>query len=162
MERSYITYLPFPTQLSQSVSGNRDQAPLHGYLTPDARVHHWPNVGMLARAAPQWADRQLPLSTDLEQRYNEGTGKNANLGKPCLRKDERRMTMMLIGIILVIIVLVTAVYGFGYFDTPYMGTFRVAFYFFLIFFLATLAVGVVFQPNQGYDPTPHSRENPAR
>jgi uncharacterized membrane protein YtjA (UPF0391 family) len=70
--------------------------------------------------------------------------------------------MMIVGIILAIIVLVTALYGFGFFDSPYMGTFRVAFYFFLIFFLVTLAVGIVSQSNQGYDPTPHSRENPTR
>lgn len=69
---------------------------------------------------------------------------------------------MIVGIILAIIVLVTALYGFGFFDSPYMGTFRVAFYFFLIFFLVTLAVGIVSQSNQGYDPTPHSRENPTR
>ena len=70
--------------------------------------------------------------------------------------------MMIVGIILAIIVLVTALYGFGFFDSPYMGTFRVAFYFFLIFFLVTLAVSIVSQSNQGYDPTPHSRENPTR
>ena len=70
--------------------------------------------------------------------------------------------MMIVGIIFAIIVLVTALYGFGFFDSPYMGTFRVAFYFFLIFFLVTLAVGIVSQSNQGYDPTPHSRENPTR
>jgi uncharacterized membrane protein YtjA (UPF0391 family) len=70
--------------------------------------------------------------------------------------------MMIVGVILAIIVLVTALYGFGFFNTPYIGTFRVAFYFFLIFFLVTLAVGVVSQSNQGYDPTPHSRENPTR
>lgn len=69
---------------------------------------------------------------------------------------------MIVGIILAIIVLVMALYGFGFFDSPYMGTFRVAFYFFLIFFLVTLAVGIVSQSNQGYDPTPHSRENPTR
>lgn len=69
--------------------------------------------------------------------------------------------MMIVGIILAILVAVTALYGFGFFDSPYMGTFRVAFYFFLMFFLAMLAAGVVSQSNQGYDPTPHSRENPA-
>jgi uncharacterized membrane protein YtjA (UPF0391 family) len=68
--------------------------------------------------------------------------------------------MMIVGMILAVMVLVTALYGFGLFDTPYMGTFRVAFYFFLIFFLATLVVGVVTQSYYGgYDPTPHSRES---
>jgi hypothetical protein len=70
--------------------------------------------------------------------------------------------MMIVGIILAIIVLMTALYGFGFFDTAYIGTFRVAFYFFLIFFLVTLAVGIFSQSNQGYDPTPHSRESPTR
>ena len=70
--------------------------------------------------------------------------------------------MMIIGSILAIIVFVTALYGFGVFDTPYMGTFRIAFYFFLIFFLATLAVGIISRPNQGYDPTPSTRESPSR
>lgn len=67
--------------------------------------------------------------------------------------------MMLVGIILAIIVLITALYGFGFFDSPYMGTFRVAFYFFVIFFLVTLVVSAISQRNQGYDPTPSSREN---
>jgi hypothetical protein len=68
--------------------------------------------------------------------------------------------MMIVGVLLGIMALVTALYGFGFFNTPYMGTFRIAFYFVLIFFLATLAVGIVTQSNQpGYDPTPHSREN---
>ena len=65
---------------------------------------------------------------------------------------------MIVGIILAIIVLVTALYGFGAFETPYIGTFRVAFYFFLLFFLATLVVAAISQRNQGYDPTPSDRE----
>lgn len=68
--------------------------------------------------------------------------------------------MMIVGVILGVMMLVTALYGFGFFDTPYIGTFRVAFYFILLFFLVTLAVGIVTQSfHRGYDPTPHSRED---
>lgn len=71
--------------------------------------------------------------------------------------------MMIVGVILAIIVLVTGTYGFGYFNSPYIGTFRIAFYFFLFFFLVTLAVGIMMPSSQrGYDPTPNSRENTAQ
>jgi hypothetical protein len=67
---------------------------------------------------------------------------------------------MAILVVLGTIVLVTALYAFGVFDTPYIGPFRIVFYFFLFFFIATLVVGVMtkFQYG-GYDPTPNSREN---
>ncbi|WP_447978271.1 DUF1328 domain-containing protein [Candidatus Nitrospira bockiana] len=66
--------------------------------------------------------------------------------------------MMTVGAILAIITIVTALYGFGFFNTPYIGTFRIAFYFFLIFFLVTVVVGMVTQSYYGgYDPTPQSR-----
>ena len=76
--------------------------------------------------------------------------------------NEGRWIMMIVGIILAIIVLVTALYGFGFFNTPLYRHLSSGVLFFLIFFLVTLAVGVVSQSNQGYDPTPHSRENPTR
>lgn len=69
------------------------------------------------------------------------------------------ITMMILGIILAIMIFISALYGFGFFDTPYMGTFRVAFYFSLIFFVVALLVSAISQRNQGYDPTPSSREN---
>ena len=62
--------------------------------------------------------------------------------------------MMMVGIALAVITIVTALYGFGFFDTPYIGTFRVAFYFFLLFLVVTLVVGVATQSHYGYDPTP--------
>lgn len=70
--------------------------------------------------------------------------------------------MMIIGITLAIIVMVTALYGFGYFNSPYIGTFRVAFYFSLIFLVVTLVVAAMEQSNHGYDPTPQTRENAGR
>lgn len=67
--------------------------------------------------------------------------------------------MMIIGMILAIITIVTALYGFGYFNSPYIGTFRIAFYFVLILFVVTLVVAAMDTSNRGYDPTPQSREN---
>lgn len=68
--------------------------------------------------------------------------------------------MMTIGMILAVIMIVTALYGFGYFNSPYIGTFRIAFYFVLILFVVTLVVAAMDSPsNRGYDPTPQSREN---
>jgi uncharacterized membrane protein YtjA (UPF0391 family) len=67
--------------------------------------------------------------------------------------------MMIIGIMLAIIMVVTGLYGFGYFNSPYIGTFRIAFYFVLILFVVTLVVAVMEPSNRGYDPTPQSREN---
>lgn len=65
--------------------------------------------------------------------------------------------MVIISVILAIAIPVTALYGFGLFDTPYMGTFGIVFYFVLFFFLATLVMNVLSQRNQGYDPTPTSQ-----
>ena len=68
--------------------------------------------------------------------------------------------MMTIGMILAVIMIVTALYGFGYFNSPYIGTFRIAFYFVLILFVVTLVVAAMDpSSNRGYDPTPQSREN---
>ncbi|MGH7233413.1 MAG: DUF1328 domain-containing protein [Nitrospiraceae bacterium] len=66
--------------------------------------------------------------------------------------------MLMLGVILLILVIVAAVYAFGIASSPYVGTFRVVFYFFLAFFLITLVVGVVQQSyHGGYDPTPTAR-----
>jgi uncharacterized membrane protein YtjA (UPF0391 family) len=70
--------------------------------------------------------------------------------------------MMIIGILLAVIVMITALYGFGYFNSPYIGTFRIAFYFSLLFLVVTLVVAAMEQSNSGYDPTPQSRENVGR
>jgi len=72
---------------------------------------------------------------------------------------QRREIMVIISVILAIAILVSALYGFGVFDTPYMGTFRIVFYFVLFFFLATLSMSVLSHWDQGYDPTPTSLEN---
>lgn len=76
--------------------------------------------------------------------------------------DKGGMTMMIIGVILAVMVIVTALYGFGFFNSPYIGTFRIAFYFSLIFLVVTLVVAAMDQSNRGYDPTPQSRENMGR
>lgn len=67
--------------------------------------------------------------------------------------------MMIIGVILAVM---AALYGFGFFNSPYIGTFRIAFYFSLIFLVVTLVVAAMDQSNRGYDPTPQSRENMGR
>lgn len=63
--------------------------------------------------------------------------------------------MWLIGTIFLVITVVAALYGFGYLSSPFVGTFRIVFYFFFVFFLIALVVGVMQQP--GYDPTAHGR-----
>ena len=70
--------------------------------------------------------------------------------------------MMIVGILLAFIVIITALYGFGYFNSPYIGTFRIAFYFSLLFLVVTLVVAAMEQSNREYDPTSQSRENVGR
>ena len=67
--------------------------------------------------------------------------------------------MLMLGAFLLVLVIIAAVYGFGAVGSPYVGTFRIAFYFFLAFFLITLAVAIVQQStyHSGYDPTPQGR-----
>ena len=62
--------------------------------------------------------------------------------------------MLMLGALLLILAIVSALYGFGIVSSPYVGTFRIVFYFFLIFFLITVVVGIVQQSyHGGYDPT---------
>jgi uncharacterized membrane protein YtjA (UPF0391 family) len=64
----------------------------------------------------------------------------------------------MLGAILLILSIVAALYGFGIVSSPYVGTFRIVFYFVLAFFLITLVVGIVQQSyHGGYDPTPGAR-----
>ncbi|HJU05385.1 MAG TPA: hypothetical protein VJ692_09555 [Nitrospiraceae bacterium] len=66
--------------------------------------------------------------------------------------------MLMLGAILLILAIVAALYGFGVVSSPYVGTFRIVFYFVLAFFLITLVVGIVQQSHQGgYDPTTNVR-----
>jgi len=65
--------------------------------------------------------------------------------------------MMIVGLILAVVLVLTALYGFGVLRTPYTSTFRVAFYFLLIFFVVTIVVGAITQSYYGYDPTPQGR-----
>ena len=109
----------------------------------------------------------------IEYRREKGTVQNhrveigARCGKVAVESAPRPVTirgstMMIVGILLAAIVMVTALYGFGYFNTPYIGTFRIAFYFSLIFLVVTLVVAAMDSSNRGYDPTPQSRENAGR
>ena len=64
----------------------------------------------------------------------------------------------MLGAILLILAIVAAIYAFGIVSSPYVGTARIVFYFVLVFFLATLVVGIVQQSyHGGYDPTPNAR-----
>jgi uncharacterized membrane protein YtjA (UPF0391 family) len=63
--------------------------------------------------------------------------------------------MLMLSVLLLIIAIVMGIYAFGLASTPYVGTFRILFYFFVIFFVVTVVVGLM-QPSYygGYDPTP--------
>jgi uncharacterized membrane protein YtjA (UPF0391 family) len=66
--------------------------------------------------------------------------------------------MFTLGAVLLGLVIVAAIFGFGVVSTPFVGTFRIVFYFVLAFFLITLVVGIVQQSQYGgYDPTPQGR-----
>jgi uncharacterized membrane protein YhaH (DUF805 family) len=52
------------------------------------------------------------------------------------------------------LLILTALYAFGVFGTPYLGAFRFAFYLILVMFLVVIVFTLGNQPNEGYDPTP--------
>jgi hypothetical protein len=62
------------------------------------------------------------------------------------------MMTLLAGVIL-LAAIVVALYVFGIFSTPYVEAFRFAFYFLLVMLALTIGIGLMQQPNQGYDPT---------
>jgi hypothetical protein len=52
------------------------------------------------------------------------------------------------------LLIVTALYAFGFFGTPYSNAFRFAFYLILLVFAVMLAYAMGNHPFEGYDPTP--------
>lgn len=66
--------------------------------------------------------------------------------------------MFMFGGVLLIISVIVALYAFGVITTPYVGTYRMVFYFLLALIAITVIVGI-FQSSQfgGYDPTPRGR-----
>jgi hypothetical protein len=63
------------------------------------------------------------------------------------------MMTLLAGSIFALLI-VTALYAFGVFGTPYLGAFRFAFYLILVMFIVVIVFAVGQHPQQGYDPTP--------
>ena len=51
-------------------------------------------------------------------------------------------------------IIITALYAFGIFSTPYTDAFRVGFYLFLMIGLVAVVLVMGRQPFEGYDPTP--------
>jgi len=62
------------------------------------------------------------------------------------------MTVLTVGFILLGMVMLAAVFGFGLLETTFQGAARILFYVFLIMFIGTLVVALTQQ--YGYDPTP--------
>ena len=62
------------------------------------------------------------------------------------------MTLLTFGLLLLGVVILTALLGFGVLETTFQGPARVLFYVLLIIFIGTLVVAVTQQ--YGYDPTP--------
>lgn len=63
------------------------------------------------------------------------------------------MMTFVAGSMLVLLIL-TALYAFGVFGTPYLGAFRFAFYLILVMLLVVVVYTLGNHPNEGYDPTP--------
>ncbi|MGQ0811910.1 MAG: DUF1328 domain-containing protein [Nitrospiraceae bacterium] len=62
--------------------------------------------------------------------------------------------MITLEVILFVLVIVAAVYGFGIVSSPYLEAFRFAFYLFLLIFVVAVAAGLIQETYHGYDPTP--------
>lgn len=63
------------------------------------------------------------------------------------------MMTFLAGTIFLLLIL-TALYAFGVFGTPYLGAFRFAFYLILLIFFVVIVFSSNNAPFKGYDPTP--------
>jgi hypothetical protein len=59
----------------------------------------------------------------------------------------------LIGAVIFAALIVLALYVFGVFSTPYLEALRFAFYLLLVLFVITVGIGLMDNPNKGYDPT---------
>lgn len=53
-----------------------------------------------------------------------------------------------------LLLILTALYAFGVFGTPYLGAFRFAFYLILLIFVVVIVFSSSNAPFKGYDPTP--------
>jgi hypothetical protein len=62
------------------------------------------------------------------------------------------MMTFVAGSMLVLLIL-TALYAFGVFGSPYLGAFRFAFYLILVMFLVVIVFTLGHPPNEGSDPT---------
>jgi uncharacterized membrane protein YtjA (UPF0391 family) len=62
------------------------------------------------------------------------------------------MTLLTLGLVLLAIVILMAIFGFGLLETTFQGSAKILFYVFLIMFLGILIVALTQQ--YGYDPTP--------
>ena len=60
----------------------------------------------------------------------------------------------LLAAIILLGVVITALYAFGIFSTPYTDAFRVGFYLFLLVGLVAVVLAMGRNPFEGYDPTP--------
>jgi uncharacterized membrane protein YtjA (UPF0391 family) len=66
--------------------------------------------------------------------------------------------MFTLGAIFLAIAILAALFAFGMFTSPYASIFRIVFYFFIIFFVVTLAIGIYEQSfYSGYDRDPTSQ-----
>ena len=65
------------------------------------------------------------------------------------------MTTLLVATVMLGII-ITALYAFGIFNTPYTDAFRVGFYLLLVVGLVAVVLAVGRSPFEGYDPTPSS------
>lgn len=65
------------------------------------------------------------------------------------------MTTLLVAVVLIGMIL-TGLYAFGLFSTPYTEAFRIGFYLLLVLALVAVVLTMGQQPFEGYDPTPNS------
>jgi len=64
------------------------------------------------------------------------------------------MTTLLVAVVLIGMIL-TGLYAFGLFSTPYTEAFRIGFYLLLVLALLAVVLTMGRQPFEGYDPTPN-------
>jgi hypothetical protein len=64
------------------------------------------------------------------------------------------MTTLLVAVVLMGMIL-TGLYAFGLFSTPYTEAFRIGFYLLLVLALVAVVLTMGRQPFEGYDPTPN-------
>lgn len=65
------------------------------------------------------------------------------------------MTTLLVGAVMIGMIL-TGLYAFGTFSTPYTEAFRFGFYLLMVLVLVAVVLVIGRQPFEGYDPTPNS------